>query len=176
MLLRGERSGLPLLCPKPGVLAVPPDLTPPPPIACVWLIRRCLCKQSGAGGWGRSLQSIRVWCRFDKAAVSFAPARAAVPGAAERSGAGRAHPQRRAGGPGWSRRTSRSPCRQSPPLPRSREQRGGSVPAGLRNCCGNIAILKKKRREKRKKKKEKMKTLKCLLPKVKSESPLQWLC
>ena len=30
-----ERSSLPLFCPKPGVFTVPPDLTPPPPIAWV---------------------------------------------------------------------------------------------------------------------------------------------
>lgn len=110
-----------------------------PSLDCLALTHPLVLVEAGGGG---SLRSSRDWSRFDKAPVSFAPAGAAVPGAAERSGAavpgaaersGAAVPRaaERGGGAGrWSgaarrrpprgsRRTSRNPHCQSPPLPSS---------------------------------------------------------
>lgn len=125
-----ERSSLPLFCPKPGVLTVPPDLTPPPPIAWLWLIRWCLWKQNRGAVAGGA---------FKVAAAGLGLTRR--PWAAPLRG-------RRCRGRRGGRRRRRRVDPAAPPEaalpvpadPRGWEERGGSEAAVLGSCCSNTAI------------------------------------
>lgn len=109
---------------------------------CLGLTHSLVLVEAERGGG--SLQSSRDWSRFDKAPVSFAPARAAVPGAAELSGpalpvpaAARRRPPR-----GRRRVDPAAPSAAGAAGPRrfQEAERARGELRVLGNCCSNIAI------------------------------------
>lgn len=90
-----------------------------------WLV--LVKAERGGEEGGGSLQSSRDWPPLDKAPVSFAPARAAEPGGAERSAARGVDPA--------------APSGIDAAIPRRvrAAERSAGAPR-LGKCCGNIAI------------------------------------